>query len=60
MAKSLVLVEKEDTVNIVVDGNEIHGVLGYELRNNFDGSILEPAELTLRIAINKTVDVRLK
>ena len=60
MAKSLVLVEKEDTVNIVVDGNEIHGVLGYELRSNFDGSVLESAELTLRIAIDETVDVRLE
>lgn len=60
MAKSLVLVEQEDTVNIVVDGNEIHGVLGYELRNNFDGSVLESAELTLRIAIEETVDVRLE
>lgn len=51
MAKSVKIYTKENTAKIIVDGNEIHDVVSYELSENRDGAFL-----TLKVAITDTVE----
>ena len=48
MAKSVKIYIKENTAKIIVDGNEIHDVVSYELSENTDGAFL-----TLKIAVGE-------
>ena len=52
MAESVVINVNDNTANIVIDGNEIHGVTGYQLEEDERGAFL-----TLRIAITDSVEV---
>ena len=48
MAKSVKIYTKQNIAKIIVDGNEIHDVVSYELSENRDGAFL-----TLKIAVGE-------
>ena len=52
MAENVTIQTSNNTANIVIDGNEIHGVTGYQLEEDERGAFL-----TLRIAITDSVEV---
>lgn len=53
MAQTAKIIEKDNTVTVVVDGNKIHGVERYKIENAFDGDMLYPAKLTLKVAVTE-------
>ena len=54
MAENIKITGSENAVNIVVDGNEIHGVQAYRLEETDAGAVL-----TLVISISGSIEVQL-
>lgn len=54
MARSVRIETNKNTVKIVVDGNEIHDVLEYQLEESAQGAFL-----TLHVAITESVEVQM-
>ncbi|MCI5499223.1 MAG: hypothetical protein MR419_06840 [Clostridiales bacterium] len=54
MARSVRIETNKNTVKIVVDGNEIHDVLEYQLEESAQGTFL-----TLHVAITESVEVQM-
>ena len=52
MAESVTIQTSNNTVKIAIDGNEIHGVMGYQLEEDERGAFL-----TVRVAITDSVEV---
>lgn len=53
MAKAVQIFTKDNTAEIIVDGNKINDVICYELKEDHNG-----AKLVLEIAIMDEVEVR--
>ena len=53
MARTAKIIEKDNAVTVVVDGNEIHGVESYKVENAFSRDVLYPAKLTLCVAVTE-------